>query len=79
MPDKEQDSKWMQAAIELAARGLGRAAPNPMVGCVLVRNGERVAAGWHNACGEAHAEAMALAEAGENARGTTAYVSLEPC
>ena len=68
----------MQAAIELAANGQGRAAPNPMVGCVLVRDGELIGRGWHVACGEPHAEAMALGSV-DDAEGATAYVNLEPC
>jgi diaminohydroxyphosphoribosylaminopyrimidine deaminase/5-amino-6-(5-phosphoribosylamino)uracil reductase len=53
--------------------------PNPRVGCVLVKDGAVVGTGWHRKSGEAHAEVNALADAGDNARGATAYVSLEPC
>ena len=69
----------MGAALALADRGTGRTAPNPNVGCVLVRDGRVVGRGWTQPGGRPHAEAMALAEAGDNARGATAYVTLEPC
>lgn len=69
----------MMRALELARLGLGATAPNPMVGCVLVRDGAVVGEGWHKGAGRPHAEAEALAVAGENARGATAYVTLEPC
>lgn len=69
----------MMRAIELARLAEGFTHPNPMVGCVLVKNGEVIAEGYHARPGEAHAEAMALAKAGEAARGATAYVTLEPC
>lgn len=69
----------MRRALELAGRGWGRVAPNPLVGCVLVRDGEVVGEGWHAEYGRAHAEVAALLAAGERARGATAYVSLEPC
>ena len=69
----------MARAIKLAARGLYTTDPNPRVGCVLVKNGAIVGEGWHRRAGEAHAEINALERAGEQARGATAYVSLEPC
>ena len=69
----------MGAALTLAERGRGRTAPNPNVGCVIVRDGCVVGRGWTQAGGRPHAEAMALAEAGAKARGATAYVTLEPC
>jgi len=69
----------MARALELAALGLFTATPNPRVGCVLVRDGRVVGEGWHRKAGEPHAEANALAAAGGNAGGATAYVSLEPC
>ncbi|KAB7647968.1 bifunctional diaminohydroxyphosphoribosylaminopyrimidine deaminase/5-amino-6-(5-phosphoribosylamino)uracil reductase RibD [Polymorphobacter fuscus] len=69
----------MGAAIALAQRGVGRTAPNPSVGCVIVRDGRVVGRGWTQAGGRPHAEAMALAMAGAAARGATAYVTLEPC
>nr|WP_010124196.1 bifunctional diaminohydroxyphosphoribosylaminopyrimidine deaminase/5-amino-6-(5-phosphoribosylamino)uracil reductase RibD [Sphingomonas sp. KC8] len=73
------DARWMAAAITLATRGRGRTAPNPAVGCIFVRDGRVVGRGWTQPGGRPHAEAMALAEAGEAARGATAYVTLEPC
>ena len=73
------DSGWMKAAVALGERGRGQTAPNPNVGCVIVRDEEQVGSGWTQAGGRPHAEAMALAEAGEAARGATAYVTLEPC
>lgn len=73
------DRAHLERAIELARRGWGRVHPNPMVGCVIVREGRRVGEGWHEVFGGAHAEVRALEDAGEAARGATAYVSLEPC
>ncbi|MES3153467.1 bifunctional diaminohydroxyphosphoribosylaminopyrimidine deaminase/5-amino-6-(5-phosphoribosylamino)uracil reductase RibD [Sphingomonas faeni] len=69
----------MGVALALAERGRGRTAPNPNVGCVIVREGRVVGRGWTQTGGRPHAEAMALAEAGANARGAIAYVTLEPC
>jgi diaminohydroxyphosphoribosylaminopyrimidine deaminase/5-amino-6-(5-phosphoribosylamino)uracil reductase len=70
---------FLQRALELAERGRGTTQPNPVVGAVLVSEGEVVGEGWHERKGEPHAEANALAEAGERARGSTLYVTLEPC
>ena len=69
----------MAHALALAARGLGRTWPNPAVGCVLVKDGIVVGRGWTQPGGRPHAERMALAQAGDGARGATAYVTLEPC
>jgi diaminohydroxyphosphoribosylaminopyrimidine deaminase/5-amino-6-(5-phosphoribosylamino)uracil reductase len=69
----------MAEAVELAVRGLGHTAPNPAVGCVLVKAGRVVGRGYHRRAGLAHAEAEALRDAGRRARGATAYVTLEPC
>jgi len=74
-----EDRRHMRRALALARRGLGRTSPNPMVGCVLVKNGRVVGEGWHHAAGQPHAEIEALTAAGKTARGTTVYVSLEPC
>ena len=73
------DCAHMAQALRLASRGLYTAYPNPMVGCVLVRDGEVVGEGWHQRAGAAHAEISALAAAGDKANGATAYVTLEPC
>ena len=73
------DRAYMADALRLAWRGRYGAHPNPMVGCVLVRDDEVVGRGWHARAGEAHAEINALAEAGDSASGATAYVTLEPC
>lgn len=73
------DAEWMAAAIALSERGRGRTAPNPNVGCIIVKDGSLVARGWTLPGGRPHAEAEALAAAGVDARGATAYVSLEPC
>ncbi|MFW9270145.1 bifunctional diaminohydroxyphosphoribosylaminopyrimidine deaminase/5-amino-6-(5-phosphoribosylamino)uracil reductase RibD [Pseudomonas sp. NR3] len=73
------DAHYMARALELARRGHYTTHPNPRVGCVIVRDGEVVGEGWHIRAGEPHAEVHALRAAGENARGATAYVTLEPC
>lgn len=69
----------MRHAIELAARGKNTVSPNPAVGCVIVKNEQIIAESWHQAAGQAHAEVMALAQAGTQARGATLYLTLEPC
>lgn len=69
----------MQHALRLAARGLGNVAPNPAVGCVIVKNGSVIGMGWTQPGGRPHAETQALAQAGEAAEGATLYVTLEPC
>jgi len=69
----------MGAAIALAGRGIGRTAPNPSVGCVIVADGRVVGRGWTQPGGRPHAEAAALGQAGAAAAGATAYVTLEPC
>ena len=78
-PFSAADHEFMARALRLAERGLYTTDPNPRVGCVLVRDGQVVGEGWHRRAGEPHAERIALAAAGEAARGATAYVSLEPC
>lgn len=72
------DDRFMARALALAARGRS-VSPNPMVGCVLVKNGRVVGEGWHRHAGGPHAEPQALARASSRARGATAYVNLEPC
>jgi len=69
----------LERALELAERGRGTTHPNPLVGAVLVRDGEIVGEGWHERAGGPHAEIVALRAAGERARGATLYVTLEPC
>ena len=73
------DVEFMSRALMLARRGLYTTDPNPRVGSVLVKDGEIVGEGWHERAGEAHAEINALEQAGDKARGATAYVTLEPC
>jgi diaminohydroxyphosphoribosylaminopyrimidine deaminase/5-amino-6-(5-phosphoribosylamino)uracil reductase len=73
------DQQHMSEALRLAEKGLFTATPNPRVGCVIVRDGQAVGSGWHEKTGGPHAEVLALRAAGERARGSTAYVSLEPC
>jgi diaminohydroxyphosphoribosylaminopyrimidine deaminase / 5-amino-6-(5-phosphoribosylamino)uracil reductase len=73
------DVAWLERALELAERGRGTTAPNPVVGAVLVRDGEVVGEGWHERAGGPHAEIVALEAAGERARGATLFVTLEPC
>jgi diaminohydroxyphosphoribosylaminopyrimidine deaminase / 5-amino-6-(5-phosphoribosylamino)uracil reductase len=70
---------FLERALELAESGRGTTHPNPVVGAVLVRDGEVVGEGWHERKGEAHAEVNALSAAGDRARGSTLYVTLEPC
>jgi diaminohydroxyphosphoribosylaminopyrimidine deaminase/5-amino-6-(5-phosphoribosylamino)uracil reductase len=69
----------MSAALALSERTRGRTAPNPNVGCIIVKDGRVVGRGWTQPGGRPHAEAMALAEAGAKSRGATCYVTLEPC
>lgn len=75
----DYDKRFMQRAIELARRGEGLVAPNPMVGAVLVRNSEIVGEGYHIFANIKHAEVVALENAGERAHGATLFCSLEPC
>ena len=73
------DIQMMAQALKLASRGKSTCMPNPVVGCVLVKNGDVLSEGWHAIAGEGHAEINALNAAGEEAHGSTAYVTLEPC
>jgi diaminohydroxyphosphoribosylaminopyrimidine deaminase / 5-amino-6-(5-phosphoribosylamino)uracil reductase len=73
------DIRFMEHALALARKGIGLASPNPMVGCVIVREGEIAGEGFHQYEWRDHAEIVALKSAGERARGATLYVSLEPC
>jgi diaminohydroxyphosphoribosylaminopyrimidine deaminase/5-amino-6-(5-phosphoribosylamino)uracil reductase len=74
-----EHERYMARALELAERGRGSVSPNPMVGCVIVKDDEVVGEGYHQRAGEAHAEVLALERAGERAHGATVYVTLEPC
>jgi diaminohydroxyphosphoribosylaminopyrimidine deaminase/5-amino-6-(5-phosphoribosylamino)uracil reductase len=76
---REDDERWMRRALRLAARGAGRTSPNPMVGAVVVKDGEAAGEGFHPRAGEAHGEIVALERAGDRARGATLYLNLEPC
>ena len=71
--------EYLSEALELARQGRALASPNPMVGAVLVRDGEVVGRGYHTYAGVKHAEVLALEQAGESARGATLYINLEPC
>jgi diaminohydroxyphosphoribosylaminopyrimidine deaminase/5-amino-6-(5-phosphoribosylamino)uracil reductase len=73
------DSQWMKEAVALGERGRGRTAPNPNVGCIIVKDEVVVGRGWTQPGGRPHAEAMAIDEAGGKSRGATVYVTLEPC
>lgn len=73
------DEAYMKMALELAEKGWGHTSPNPLVGCVIVRDGEIVGRGYHEKYGQAHAEVNAIRDAGEKAMGATLYVNLEPC
>ncbi len=74
------DEKWMALALDEARKGIGRTAPNPPVGAVIVKSGVVLGKGWHRAAGRPHAEREALADAaGKDVRGSTIYVTLEPC
>ena len=73
------DAAYTARALELARKGVYSTHPNPRVGCVIVRDGEVVGEGWHVRAGEPHAEVHALRQAGDKAKGATAYVTLEPC
>ncbi len=73
------DRKWMSRALELAKQGQGKVSPNPMVGAVVVKDGSKISEGFHAEYGMAHAEQVAIEEAGNAAKGSTIYVNLEPC
>ncbi|PKN98407.1 MAG: riboflavin biosynthesis protein RibD [Chloroflexi bacterium HGW-Chloroflexi-5] len=73
------DEQFMKLALKLATKGRGFASPNPMVGAVLVKKGRIIGQGWHQCCGENHAEVNAIQNATENVAGSTLYVTLEPC
>ena len=77
--DIEQDRQYMKMALELAQKGMGFTAPNPMVGAVIVKNGRIIGQGYHRKYGELHAEREALAVCTEEPKGASIYVTLEPC
>ena len=77
--EKMTDEFYMRRAIELAKKGRGWTNPNPMVGAVIVKNGSIIGEGYHEKCGELHAERNAIASLTESAEGATLYVTLEPC
>ena len=79
MESKAADRRFMQLALALGRRGLGRTHPNPAVGAIVVKDGVIIGRGWTQPGGRPHAEPVALAQAGEAARGATLYVTLEPC
>ncbi|MGC1862830.1 MAG: bifunctional diaminohydroxyphosphoribosylaminopyrimidine deaminase/5-amino-6-(5-phosphoribosylamino)uracil reductase RibD, partial [Methylocystis sp.] len=79
MSEGDHDADYMSAALALGRRNLGRAAPNPAVGALVVRGGVIVGRGFTGAGGRPHAETLALSSAGDAARGATLYVTLEPC
>lgn len=73
------DEKYMKLAIDLASKAIGHTSPNPLAGCVIVKNNKIISTGYHKKAGLPHAEAEALKKAGEKAKGATLYVNLEPC
>jgi diaminohydroxyphosphoribosylaminopyrimidine deaminase/5-amino-6-(5-phosphoribosylamino)uracil reductase len=77
--EQETDARYLREALDLARKGDAQASPNPLVGAVLVRDGQVVGRGFHTWAGVKHAEILALEEAGERARGATLYINLEPC
>lgn len=77
--DADMDAHYMRRCVELARKAAGHTSPNPMVGCVIVRDGRVVGEGFHPKAGQPHAEVFALRDAGDLAENATAYVSLEPC
>src|SRR3990167_2369586 len=79
MVTPDADEKYIALALELAEKGRGKVAPNPMAGAVLVKDGEIVGKGYHQVFGGARAEVYAIHEGGTNCRGATLYVSMEPC
>ncbi|MBC7239625.1 MAG: bifunctional diaminohydroxyphosphoribosylaminopyrimidine deaminase/5-amino-6-(5-phosphoribosylamino)uracil reductase RibD, partial [Chloroflexi bacterium] len=79
MGESEAHERFMRRALELARRGAGWTRPNPLVGAVVVKDGGVLGEGYHAVCGGPHAEAVALLEAGERARGADLYLTLEPC
>ena len=81
MTDRNQeDLRYMQMALDMAKLGRGYTNPNPMVGAVIVKDGQVIAKGYHHCCGQGHAEVEAFKDAGnQDVTGATIYVTLEPC
>ncbi len=82
MTDTSIDTKYMQECLRLAEKGRGKAEPNPLVGCIIVKNGKMIGRGYHKKYGSHHAEVNAINNAlknGNNLKGSTLYVNLEPC
>lgn len=79
MPPEENHTRWMTRCLELAQKAAGQTAPNPMVGSVILNQGLVVGEGFHPGAGHPHAEVFALRQAGDQAKGATLYVNLEPC
>ncbi|HQH50989.1 MAG TPA: bifunctional diaminohydroxyphosphoribosylaminopyrimidine deaminase/5-amino-6-(5-phosphoribosylamino)uracil reductase RibD [Candidatus Hydrogenedentes bacterium] len=79
MMTSSADRQYMRRALELAAKGKGRTSPNPMVGCVIVRDGKVIGEDYHRRAGEPHAEVLAIEQASGDVRGATMYINLEPC
>ena len=77
--DMEKDRQYMKMALELAQKGMGFTAPNPMVGAVIVKRGKVIGQGYHRKYGEPHAEREALASCTQQPEGASIYVTLEPC
>src|SRR3989338_4176964 len=73
------DERYMNQALALAEKGRSTVSPNPMVGCIIVKNGRIVGIGYHQKAGGPHSEVISLRRAGEKAKGATMYVTLEPC
>jgi diaminohydroxyphosphoribosylaminopyrimidine deaminase/5-amino-6-(5-phosphoribosylamino)uracil reductase len=73
------DESYIQVAMEIAKKGTGNVSPNPLVGCLIVKNEKIIGAGYHQKCGENHAEINAIESATENLEGSTLYINLEPC
>ena len=76
---KNIEQYYMQQALTIAKRGKYSVSPNPMVGCLIVKNGKIIGEGYHQRAGGAHAEIHALEQAGKLSKGATAYITLEPC
>jgi diaminohydroxyphosphoribosylaminopyrimidine deaminase / 5-amino-6-(5-phosphoribosylamino)uracil reductase len=76
---KRDHNYYMNLAMNLALKAKARTSPNPMVGALVVKNGRIIGQGYHEKAGSAHAEVVALDQAGQKARGATLYVTLEPC